>query len=184
MTRILGISGSLRAQSYNTSLLKEAQRLAGQDVEFEAATLHGIPLYDGDVEAAGMPAAVEALKAQVIAADGVLLVSPEYNNGVPGVFKNAIDWLSRPPADSEKVFKGRPFAVIGASPGGFGTILAQAAWLPILRTLGAQQWAGGRLMLSRANQAFDENGKLADERTREQLRAFVAGFAEFARKAR
>jgi len=110
----------------------------------------------------------------------VLIATPEYNNGLPGVAKNAIDWLSRPPSDSRRVFGDRPFAVIGASPGGFGTILAQNAWLPVLRTLGARQWSGGRLMLSRATQAFDEQGELQDEAMREQLRKFVAGFAAFA----
>ena len=89
-----------------------------------ARTLHGIPLYDGDVEAAeGIPAAVAALKEEIVAADGLLLVTPEYNNGIPGVFKNAIDWLSRPAADIGRVFGGRPVAVIGASPGQFGTML-------------------------------------------------------------
>ena len=85
-----------------------------------------------------------------MASDGVILATPEYNNGIPGVFKNGIDWLSRPPADIPKVFWGRPFAIIGASPGGFGTILSQDAWLSVLRTLGARFWSGGRLMVSRA----------------------------------
>jgi NAD(P)H-dependent FMN reductase len=181
MTRILGISGSLRAGSYNTALLRAARSVAPDGADLEAATLHGIPLYDGDLEQReGLPAAVTALKEKVAASDAVLLVTPEYNNGIPGVFKNAIDWLSRPAADIARVFGGRPFAVIGASPGGFGTILAQAAWLPVLRTLGVRYWSGGRLMVSRAQQVFDEHGEAKDEATREQLRKFVAGFAEFA----
>jgi NAD(P)H-dependent FMN reductase len=181
MTRILGISGSLRTGSFNTALLRAAQSVAPAGVEVEVATLHGIPLYDADVEKHdGLPAAVTALKDKVAASDAVLLVTPEYNNGIPGVFKNAIDWLSRPPADSARIFGGRPFAVIGASPGGFGTILAQAAWLPVLRTLGVRHWSGGRLMVSRAQQVFDEHGEIKDEATREQLRKFVAGFAGFA----
>jgi len=181
MTRILGISGSLRTGSFNTALLRAAQPVAPAGVEVEVATLHGIPLYDGDLEQReGLPAAVTALKDRIAASDAVLLVTPEYNNGIPGVFKNAIDWLSRPPADSARIFGGRPFAVIGASPGGFGTILAQAAWLPVLRTLGVRHWSGGRLMVSRAQQVFDEHGEIKDEATREQLRKFVAGFAGFA----
>jgi NAD(P)H-dependent FMN reductase len=181
MTRILGISGSLRAGSYNTALLRAARPMAPAGVHLEVATLHGIPLYDGDVEQRdGLPTAVTVLKDEIAASDAVLLVTPEYNNGIPGVFKNAIDWLSRPAADVARIFGGRPFAVIGASPGGFGTILAQAAWLPVLRTLGVRHWSGGRLMLSRANQVFDEHGEIKDEATREQLRKFVAGFAEFA----
>jgi len=83
-------------------------------------------------------------QAAIAAADGLLLVTPEYNNSIPGVFKNAIDWLSRPPADISRVFGGKPVAIIGASPGGFGTILSQEAWLPVLRTLGTKPWFGGR----------------------------------------
>ena len=181
MTRILGISGSLRAGSFNTALLRAAEKSAGEGIAFETATLHGIPLYDGDVEAAsGIPEAVDALKARIVASDGVLLVTPEYNNGVPGVFKNAIDWLSRPAGDIPRVFGGKPFALIGASPGGFGTILSQNHWLPVLKTLGVDLWAGSRLYVSRAGQAFDANGELADDKVRAQLAEFVRGFAGFA----
>ena len=184
MTTILGISGSLRAGSFNTALLRAAQSLAGPDVQFDAATLHGIPLYDGDAEQRdGLPAAVIELKARVVASDGVLLCTPEYNNGIPGVFKNAIDWLSRPSEDIPRVFGDRPFAVIGASPGGFGTVLAQSAWLPVLRTLRVRYWSGGRLLLSRAHQLMDANGELADPAARKQLEAFVQDFARFARPA-
>jgi chromate reductase len=183
MTQILGISGSLRAASYNTALLRAAQLLAGDGIHLEVATLHGIPVYDGDLETRdGIPAAVAALKDKLVAADGVLLATPEYNNGVPGSLKNAIDWLSRPSAGIPQVFGNRPFAVIGASPGGFGTILAQAAWLPILKTLGVRQWPGGRLLVSRAAQAFDADGKLVDAAVAGQLGTFVRGFAAFAAK--
>ena len=181
MTRILGISGSLRAGSYNTGLLRAAQASGGAAFELTSATLHGIPLYDGDVEQReGLPAAVIALKEQVVASDGVLLVTPEYNNGIPGVFKNVIDWLSRPASDIPRLFGDRPFALIGASAGGFGTILAQSGWLPVLRTLGVRHWTGGRLMVSRAAQVFDESGGLRDEAVRGQLAKFLNGFAAFA----
>jgi chromate reductase len=181
LTRILGISGSLRAASFNTTLLRAAQALAGPDIALEAATLHGIPLYDGDVEQReGLPSTVAELKERIVVSDGVLLVTPEYNNGIPGVFKNAIDWLSRPAADIPRVFGNRPFALIGASPGSFGTILSQTAWLPVLRTLGTRYWSGGRLMVSRAHQAFDEQGAIRDETLRRQLGDFLHRFAEFA----
>lgn len=183
MTKILGVSGSLRAQSYNTALLRAAVSLVGPDVELQVVTLHGIPLYDGDVEEKqGIPAAVKTLKDQIAASDGVLIVTPEYNGGIPGVFKNAIDWCSRPPADIKRVFGQRPFAVIGASQGGFGTILSQYAWLSVLRKLGAKHWSGGTLLVSKAAQVFDEHGALKDETVRRQLGEFLKGFVEFAKR--
>src|SRR5436190_15250348 len=160
MTKVLGISGSLRRGSYNSALLRAAARLMPEDSTLDIASLRGIPLYDGDVEAQGIPAAVSQLKERIIAADGVLLVSPEYNNSIPGVFKNAIDWLSRPPADIPKVFGGRPFGVIGATPGQGGTNLAQLAWLPVLRTLGTQPYFGGRLGVGGAAKVFDGGGEI------------------------
>ena len=185
MARILGISGSLRAGSFNTALLRAGQQLAVPGVELELATLHGIPLYDGDLEAReGLPPAVQALKARVLASDALLLATPEYNNGIPGVFKNAIDWLSRPAADIARVFGDKPFALVGASPGGFGTILSQNHWLPVLKTLGVRLWAGNRLMVSRAGSVFDADGALVDPKVREQLAGFVQGFAAFAGTAR
>ncbi|MGH9844024.1 MAG: NADPH-dependent FMN reductase [Blastocatellia bacterium] len=149
-------------------------------VELEIASLHGIPLYDGDLEAAGgLPQAVSDLKARIMACDGLLLATPEYNNGIPGVFKNAIDWLSRPAADIPKVFGNRPVAIIGASPGGFGTVMAQAHWLPVLRTLGTRPWFGGRLLVSRAAHVFNDAGEIVDDAVRTQLRDFLHGFAQF-----
>lgn len=185
MTTLLGLSGSLRAGSFNTALLKAAQAGAGADIAFDAATVHGVPLYDGDLEqASGTPAAVRALKERILAADGLLLVSPEYNNGIPGVFKNTIDWLSRPTPGMPDVFRDRPMAVIGASPGGFGTVMGQAHWLPVLRTLGAQHWSGGRLMVSRAGSVFGADGALLDEAIARQLADFVQGFARFVAASR
>jgi chromate reductase len=122
---------------------------------------------------------VRALKERILASDGLLLVSPEYNNGVPGVFKNAIDWLSRKTPGLADVFAGRPVAVIGASPGGFGTVLAQAHWLPVLRTLGARVYSSGRVAVSRAGTVFDAGGQLKDETVAANLREFVQGFARY-----
>ena len=181
MTKIIGIAGSLRAGSYNQALLRTAATLMPPGATLEIASIQGIPLYDGDVETNdGIPAAVQQLKDLIAGSDGVLMVTPEYNNSIPGVLKNAVDWLSRPPADIAKVFADRPFAVIGASPGGFGTILAQEAWLPVLRTLGTRPWFGGRLMVSRAGAVFNEAGEMVDDKVKAQLQKFLQGFVEFA----
>jgi len=176
VTSIVGLSGSLRRHSFNSGLLRAAVEVMPEGSTLEIGSIAEIPLYNGDVEAAGIPIPVTALKERIAAADGLLLVTPEYNNGIPGVFKNAIDWLSRPSRDIARIFGGKPVAVIGASPGGYGTILSQAAWLPVLRTLGAQHWAGDRLMVSRAGQAFDAEGNLTDESVRQHLTTYLAGF--------
>jgi len=183
MVKLLGISGSLRRASYNSALLRAATRLMPPDATLEVASIRGIPLYDGDVEAQGIPPAVIQLKEAVVAAAGVLLVTPEYNNSIPGVFKNTIDWLSRPNTDVKRVFAAKPFAVMGASPGAFGTILSQAAWLPVLRTLGTQLWSGGRLQVARAATVFDEAGNLKDAGIEEQLKQFLAGYVAFVANA-
>ena len=185
MTIIVGLSGSLRRASYNTSLLRAAASLMPPDSVLRVETLAGIPLYNGDEEdAGGVPEAVVRLKEVIAAADGLLLATPEYNNSIPGVAKNAFDWLSRPPADVPRVFRGRPVALTGASPGGFGTVLAQSAWLPVFRTLGCDFWSGGRLLVSRAGSVFDGHGEVTDPETREALRGFLAGFVGHVRRSR
>lgn len=177
MTRILALSGSLRAGSFNTALARTAQQVAPEGVQIEVATLHGVPLYDGDVEQqGGIPADVQALKSQIIGAKGLLLVTPEYNNGVPGVFKNGIDWLSR--ADMKAVFGGKPTGLMGASMSGFGTVSSQHAWLPTLKLLGTRVFSGRSLMVSRAQNLFTE-GQLKDDATRQMLAAYLADFTAF-----
>ena len=176
MTHIIGLSGSLRRHSYNSGLLRASVEAMPEGTTLEIGSIAEFPLYNGDIEAEGIPAAVAALKDKVAAADGLLLVTPEYSNGIPGVFKNAIDWLSRPSSDIKRIFGGKPVALIGASPGNFGTILSQAAWLPVLRTLGADHWAGGRLLVPHAGQAFDNEGNLTDAVVREHLGVYLASF--------
>ena len=177
MITLIGISGSLRRGSYNSAVLRAAASMMPSGSELRIESIAGIPLYNNDDESAhGVPDSVSRLKDAIAGADGLLLVTPEYNNGIPGVAKNAIDWLSRPPADIARVFGGRPVAIAGASPGGFGTVLAQNAWLPVFRTLGAELWPAGRLAISRVPSVVDAQGEIADAATRENIRKFIAGF--------
>ena len=180
MPTIVGIAGSLRRNSYNAALLRAAVELAPSGLTIEVASIREFPLYDGDLEAEhGVPAPVQTVKDRIAAADGLLLVTPEYNNSIPGVFKNAIDWLSRPPKDIPRVFGGRPVALMGATPGPGGTTLAQSAWLPVLRTLGTELWSGPRVYVSSAAKAFDAEGRLVDEAIRGTVAKHLSGFSEF-----
>jgi chromate reductase len=181
MSTIIGVCGSLRRGSFNLMLLRAAAELVPPGTSLEIAPIRDIPLYDGDLEAEeGIPPAVQQLKDRIASADGLLIVTPEYNNSMPGVLKNAIDWLSRPAGDIPRVFRGRPVAVMGATPGQGGTALAQAAWLPVLRTLGMLPWFEGQLLISSAGKTFTADGRLADDATRDRLRTFVEGFSAFA----
>ena len=180
-TNIIGFAGSLRRQSFNAALLRAAASLMPDGATLEIASIAEIPLYNGDVEhGTGIPAVVTQLKDRIAASHGLLIATPEYNNSIPGVAKNAIDWLSRPDADIKRVFHNRPVALMGASPGGFGTTLSQTAWLPVFRTLRVRPYWEGRLMVSRVHTLFDQAGELTDDKTRESLRHFVHGFVRFA----
>ncbi len=181
MSTIIGISGSLRRASFNTALLRLAAELMPAGNELRIESIDGVPFYSGDVEAAGIPQRVAELKKAITNADGLLLATPEYNNSLPGVLKNAIDWTSRPPSEVKTIFGGKPVALMGASQGAFGTVLSQNAWLPVLRALGTKPWFGGRLLVSRAQTVFDQQGKIIDENVRKQLEHFVHGFVDFIR---
>jgi chromate reductase, NAD(P)H dehydrogenase (quinone) len=177
---IVGLCGSLRHGSFNRMLLRAAVEAAPPATSIAPESIREIPLYDGDVEEKGMPAAVQRLKERIAEADGLLIVTPEYNNSIPGVLKNAIDWLSRPASDIPRVFRGRPVAIMGATPGRGGTALSQAAWLPVVRFLGMQPWFESAVLVSDAGTVFDSDGRVADAATRQRIRTFVHGFAAFA----
>jgi chromate reductase, NAD(P)H dehydrogenase (quinone) len=181
MATIVGLCGSLRRASFNLMLLRAAAAAAPSGSTIVIESIRDIPLYDGDLETEhGVPAAVQRLKDRIATADGLLIATPEYNNSLPGVLKNAIDWLSRPPADIARVFRGRPVAIMGATPGAGATTMAQSAWLPVIRTLGMRPWFEGRLGIPAAAKVFDSQGAVTDPATDERIRKFVEGFASFA----
>ena len=178
MTRILGISGSLRERSYNRALLRAAAELAPEGVEIEEFDLREIPLYDADVEAAGDPEPVAKLRAAVAQADALLFATPEYNRGTSGVLKNAIDWLSRPALAS--VLRWKPVAIMGASTGRGGTRNAQAQVRDALLFPGAILVAEPEVAIPLAWERFDENGELTDERMRKTLRELLDALVDSA----
>jgi chromate reductase len=175
VTRILGISGSLRERSYNRALLQTARELAPEGVEIEEFDLAAIPLFNPDVEAAGDPQPVAALRDAVRNADALLFATPEYNRGTSGVLKNAIDWLSRPAMAS--VLRWKPTAVIGASTGRGGTRRAQQQVRDALLFPGAIVLDEPEVAVPLAWEHFDEDGRLVDERTRESIRVLLEDLA-------
>ena len=185
MATIVGLCGSLRQTSFNGMLLEALAAAAAPEATIEIASIREIPLYNADVETGeGIPEPVQALKNRIAASQGLLLVTPEYNNSIPGVMKNAVDWLSRPPADIPRVFRGRPVAIAGATPGPGATNLSQAAWLPVIRTLGMRPWFEGRLAIASAGKVFDARGNIVDDAIRERVRMFAQGFARFVAESR
>ena len=180
MVTIVGISGSLRKHSFNAGLLRAAAEVVPEGSKLAIQSIKGIPLYDGDVEEAeGIPPVVSDLKERIADADGLLMVTPENNNSIPGVFKNAIDWLTRPPEDRQRIFGNLPLGLIGATPGNFGTAFSQYAWLPVMRVLGVQVWSGKLMWVSGAMSKFDEEGNLADDGAMKQLTKYMSGFVDF-----
>jgi chromate reductase, NAD(P)H dehydrogenase (quinone) len=178
-TTVIGISGSLRTGSLNSALLRAASELAPSGFTVDIASIRDIPLYDGDREQSeGLPAAVAILKERIAGADGVLFASPEYNASVPGVLKNAIDWMSRPASDIKRVFGDRPVGVIGASGGPGGTRLSQAAWLPVFRLLGMTYFSGKSVFVANGDTSI-QDGRLVDEKLRAVVKGYMAGFASF-----
>ena len=164
--RILGISGSLRRNSYNTAALRAAQELAPSDMRIEMADLSAIPLYNQDEQDRQVPESVARLVAQVQAADAILFATPEYNYSVPGVLKNAIDWVSRA---KPQPFAGKPAAVMGASPGALGTGRAQYHLRQIGVFLDLHFLNKPEILIASAHERFDAQGKLTHEPTREYL---------------
>ena len=173
---VVGFAGSLRRGSYNRALLRAAAELAPSALQIVIHELDGIPLYNGDVEAAGAPSSVVQLRDAVRKADGLLIASPEYNHGVPGVLKNAIDWLSRPPRES--ALNGKVAAVMGASPGMTGTARGQSQLRQAFVFTNTYALLQPEVLVARAHEKFDADGRLVDQATRDFLATFLQRFTE------
>ncbi len=182
--RILGFGGSLRGASFNRTLLVEAAVLAppGADLDLSLLPVIGsLPLFDQDVAARAFPSGAVELKDALRAADGLLIATPEYNWGIPGFLKNALDWASRPASDVAAVFGDLPVALIGAG-GLAGTRYAQTAWVSVFHYLKMRPWFGESLFIDRSWERFDESGRLTDEPTRGRLQAVIGGFSNYCAK--
>ena len=173
---VVGFAGSLRRGSYNRALLRAAAELAPQTLHIVIHELDSIPLYNGDLEAAGVPPSVGQLRDAIRRADGLLIATPEYNHGVPGVLKNAIDWLSRPPGDS--ALNGKVAAVMGASPGITGTARSQSQLRQAFVFTNTYALLQPEVLVGRAHEKFDADGRLVHQATRDFLSTFLERFAE------
>ncbi len=178
--RILGIAGSLRKASYNRALLRAATDLAPEGVTLSSFDLDDVPLYNGDVEAGGDPPGVAAMKQAIAAADGVLFVTPEYNHGVPGVMKNALDWASRPPRGA--ALGGKPVGIIGASPGMTGSARGQSQLRQAFEFTNSFCMPQPEILVYRAHEKFDASGALTDATTAKYLAAYLAALADWVRR--
>jgi chromate reductase len=172
--RVIGIAGSLRRGSLNRSLLRAARELAPARLQVDIHDLADVPLYNQDVEDAGTPPPVAALRDEVRRADGLLIATPEYNHGVPGVLKNAVDWLSRPPRQS--ALNAKPLALIGASPGMTGTARGQTQLRQAFEFTNSYAMLQPEVLVGRANEKFDAAGTLTDDATRVHLARFLEHF--------
>ena len=175
---LVGIAGSLRAQSFNHLLLQATQKLLPEYVTLEIATLHDVPLFNQDVEAQGVPEGVLHLRERIHQADALLIATPEYNHAVPGVLKNAIDWLSRSGPQGERPLSGKPLAILGATPGGFGTVHAQTQLRSIAQALNMYTLNRPEVLVSRVHTKFDGE-HLVDQTTRDQLRQMVEALVQW-----
>jgi chromate reductase, NAD(P)H dehydrogenase (quinone) len=180
--RIVAVAGSLRKNSYNRALIRAAQELAPEGISIESIEIGSLPFYDADVEAKGDPPAVAAFKRKLVQADGILIATPEYNDGVPGVLVNALDWGSRLPGRSP--LQAKPVAIMGASPSQIGTARAQLHLRQILSHLQARVLPPPELLVARAHERFDPEHRLTDAGTRKLLRDLLLRFGRWIERER
>ena len=180
--KVLGVAGSLRRQSYNRGLIEAAREIAPAGMLIETADLSPIPLYNADVQAECDPSPLAALKAQIAAADALLIATPEYNHLLSGVLKNAIDWVSRPVAQTP--LRRKPVAIMGASGGPTGTARAQLGLRQVLTSVECYVLPAPQVLVANAAERFDPKARLTDERTKEQIRALLAALREWVERLR
>jgi chromate reductase len=179
--RVLGISGSLRKASYNTALLHTAMALAPAGMTFEVADIGSMPLYNEDVRAQGYPEPVARFRDQIAAADAILIATPEYNYSLPGVLKNAIDWASRPP---KQPFEGKTLAIMGAAQSMGGTVRAQYHLRQIAVYVDMHVLNKPEIFVRMAQNAFDAEGNLTDETTKNLIVQQLSQLAHWTRKTK
>ncbi len=180
MFKIIAFAGSLRKGSFNKALLRAAVELAPAEMEISIFDLEGIPLFNKDLEKEGDPERVIKFKEQIRKSDGVLIASPEYNHGMTGITKNAIDWASRPGNDAP--LNGKAVGVMGASPGSTGTARSQDQLRQSLKSINALCMAKPEMLVSRAHQKFNEKGELTDDGTQKYLIKYLDSFANWIKK--
>ena len=173
---VVGFAGSLRSGSYNRALLRTAKDLAPPSLQITICELDGIPLYNDDIETAGAPSSVVRLREAVRESDALLIATPEYNHGVPGVLKNTIDWLSRPPRNN--ALNGKIAAVMGASLGMTGTARGQAQLRQALGATNTYALLQPEVLVAHAHEKFDADGRLTHQATREVLASFLERFID------
>ena len=180
--RIVAFAGSLRRGSFNSALLRAAQELTPHGMEIELIDIGALPFYNADVEAQGDPPAVAAYKASLGDADGLIIATPEYNDGIPGVLTNAIDWGSRLPGRAP--LSGKPVALMGASPSRIGTARAQLHLRQLLSHVHARVLPPPELLIASAHERFDKSLRLTDEVTRDMLAKLLQRFGRWIARER
>lgn len=178
--RLATLSGSLRHASYNSALIRALPEVAPASIQFVGVSMAGVPVYNGDLEDQGVPETVTDLHRAIRACDGLIIATPEYNHGIPGGLKNAIDWLSR--GAMPHGLYGIPVAILGASDGMIGTTRAQYALRQTLAALNAPTMPFPQVLVSHAQRKIDDAGVLHDEATREFIRTWLLDVERWMRR--
>lgn len=178
---VVGIAGSIREGSYNRAILEAARSVAGDELHVEIVDLDDIPPYDADVEAEGDPHPVSRLKKSIVEADALLIATPEYQHGVPGVLKNALDWASRPPGDAP--IHGKPTAIMGATTGSYGTARAQEQLRTTLIYNDCPMVKSPEVLISNVGDKVDDEGRVTDEETLRFIDELLAELAALTKNA-